>query len=56
METVEEAVIMAEKNSTCCLILENSEWFAAITDLNMRGRIPSCPYQNKHKVEEISEF
>jgi len=27
---------------TCCRVDENSGWLAAITDLNMRGRIPSC--------------
>lgn len=41
--------IIENGKTTCCLMLENSGWFAAITFLNIRGRIPSCPYQIEQK-------
>lgn len=31
-----------EGKYTCCLIVENSGWLAAITALNIRGGIPCC--------------
>lgn len=37
---IQERKIFAKH--TCCFVDENSGWLAAITDLNMRGRIPSC--------------
>lgn len=43
--------ITSDKFGTCCLMVENSGWLAAMTPLNIRGGMPSCFC----KFEEFTE-